>query len=395
MVRFVGVLSVVGVILLALPGCGPQGTGEWKWPERFNVVSSAGVGVTANVAWAAPMEKATGMSIRIVPEPSLPLRFQLMAQGRFQMLGEAPGVVADALSARKEYATADGGPFPIRVLYSGSKSESGYVVRGDSHLKSVKDIRKGTRFAEVASLGTPRDRLIALLAWAGLKEEDGVWVPVASYAASIRAVTDGRADIAFGFPTSVEMVEAEATPNSIRWLILPYKEDPEGAKRYQDLMPSSQFGVMSTGVKSAEGVPSNVSITLKYTAASTDTELVYNMARWFDEHFEAFKDNDPATKDMSMPTLMQGIEATFVPVHDGLIRYLKEKRLWTADHDARQKRNIDLLDRYVEAYKAALDRARKQGVRVDPVNDDWLRLWEVYKKEINLPQLRLFVSINE
>ncbi len=75
-----------------------------------------------------------------------------------------------------------------------------------------------------------------------------------------------------------------------------------------------------------------------------------------------------------------------LPVHDGAIRFAKEKGLWTAAHDARQKYNLWLLEQYKKAYKAAIDEADKKGIKVDPQNKQWLDLWkqigtEVYKLE--------------
>lgn len=365
----------------------------FQWPERMAVVSSTGIGEAVNIAWARPLEEDTGMKVRIVPEGSLMLRFKWLKEGRFFMCGESTGVIGDVLSANVEYAVRDLGPFSMRVIWSGGKTDSGYIVRGDSYLHDVNDIRVGTRLPEMSFSGNPRARFVALAAWAGVAEDDIVWVPFGNYTAMIRAVPEGRVDLAFAFPTSASVYEAEATPHGIRWLELPYDTDPEGAQRFLDLQPYTQFGVMSQGVQCAHGVKSNSGVTLKYVTEDADPALVYHLAKWLDENHDKYKDGHKTLEYMTLDTLTQGLGTTFVPAHEGLIKYLKEKELWTEAHDKRQKTNLELLNRYVEAYQKALAKADEREIKVDPLNEDWLMLWESYKAE--LPPLKLFLGIDQ
>jgi hypothetical protein len=89
------------------------------------------------------------------------------------------------------------------------------------------------------------------------------------------------------------------------------------------------------------------------------------------------------------------LEQQFVPAHDGLIKYLKEKGLWTAAHDTRQAYNVELLTRYTDAHKKAIDLADEQGIMVNSENEEWVELWENYKNQLNLPPVRLFVDLKE
>ena len=91
---------------------------------------------------------------------------------------------------------------------------------------------------------------------------------------------------------------------------------------------------------------------------------------------------------------MNVVETWYVPVHDGLIKYLKEKGLWTAAHDARQEQNIELITRYVDAFHEAIDMADEQGIMVDPANEEWMELWANYKKELGLPKFRMFAGLD-
>jgi hypothetical protein len=68
------------------------------------------------------------------------------------------------------------------------------------------------------------------------------------------------------------------------------------------------------------------------------------------------------------------------PLHEGTIRYLKEKGLWKAEHQLRQDKNLELANKYIEAYQAALGTAEEKGVIVDPGNKAWTDLWKEIKE---------------
>ena len=90
---------------------------------------------------------------------------------------------------------------------------------------------------------------------------------------------------------------------------------------------------------------------------------------------------------------MKMVETSFVPAHDGLIKLLKELGKWTPAHQARQEANVDLMNRYEEAYQEAITLAAEQQIAVDPMDDDWIELWENYKQELSLPLFRVFTGL--
>jgi TRAP transporter TAXI family solute receptor len=395
-------LLLITLLLVIIPliSCGnnsgevassPLPSSNYHWPERMMVVSSTGVGETVNVAWSRPLEQATGMTVRVVPEGNLSLRFKWLKEGRFFMAGESTSVIGDVISATREYAFPDLGSFPLRIIYSGGKSDSGYIVRKNSPLQSVKDITKGVRMPEMTFSGNPRGRFTALATWAEIKEEDITWVPFSNYDAMVRAVTEGKIDLAFAFPTSASVYEAEASPVGIRWLELPYDTDFAGANSFLALQPYTSFGIMSQGGSAAQGVKSNSGITLKYVTADADPELVYHTAKWLDENHALYKDAHSTLEDMTLDVLVEGINTSFIPVHDGLIRYLKEKNLWTEAHEIRQQLNLELLDSYMEAYGRALNEAKAKNIAIDPLNEEWIKFWESHRSR--LPPLKLYPGI--
>jgi len=190
-------------------------------------------------------------------------------------------------------------------------------------------------------------------------------------------------------------MEAAAAPHGIRFLELPANEDPEGAKRFLEVQPHVSFGVMTSGPPAAIGVAGLVMTAPNMTRAESDPELVYHFAKWMDENYDLYKDAHPYCQSMTIDVTMNILDTWFLPAHDGLIKYLKEKGLWTAAHDTRQTQNIELVTKYVEAYQEAIDMADYQGITVDPENEEWIELWENHKKELGLSMFKLFLGLEE
>jgi hypothetical protein len=271
------------------------------------------------------------------------------------------------------------------------------MVRGDSEYNTVYDIKPGIKFVYWTFIpGSKEGNPYAILAWAGVDPEDVEWVPYGSYGASIRGISSGQADITFAFPTSPDVYEAEAAPNGLKWLELPVNEDPEGVARFLEIRPATAFfNAPETGVvESAAGKLMMGSASAIHVRADSDVDLIYNMAKWYDTKYDLYKDNHAWNKWMTIDTVMELVETYYVPAHDGLVKYLQELGKWTPAHEARQQQNIEFLTKYVDAYQAAIDKADSEGVAVDPENDEWIKLWEDYKEEINLGPFRMFTGID-
>ena len=366
----------------------------WQWPERLAIISSTGVGLAATTGYMSEMAKGTGMAMRVIPEGNTMLRFKWLQTGRFFACSEASSTIRDVLEAVGGYAVRDGGPYQLRIIWAYSKSDAGYVVRGDSEIKTIYDIKPGHKLANLTFVPGYWKWMQGLLSWAGVDDDDVIEVPVSSSGAGGRAISGGQADVMFFFPAHPASMEAAAAPNGIRWLDLPAKEDPEGATRFLEFQPTAEFGVMSQSPEAIDvlGIVANVPI---LTRAEEDTELVYNYAKWLDENYDLYKDNHVWNQYMTIDTLMEILASWFVPAHDGLIKYLKEKELWTAAHDARQAQNIELITRYAEAYQEAINLADDQGIAVTPENEEWIELWENYKKQLGLPKIKMYVGLEE
>jgi len=366
----------------------------FKWPSSLTVGTN-GVGSSSYasaVAWSAVIENITGMKVRVRPDNNAAAKSKWLKAGIIELNAEAISETAlFGLEAREGYATRDGGPFPIRIVWLGQAMPYGFMVRGDSPIRTIYDIKPGHRIAYYTASPAAPAACDGLLAWAKVSKKDMVIVPFSSWPANIKAVAEGKADVAYSVPTAPASFEAEASPHGIRWLPMSYKADPEGAKRFATSRPDMLYGVCQEGVKSAIGVPMFVSPFYIYARADYDAEMAYQLTKWFHQNFDKYKDKHPNCKLMSIEFFREYLDVTYVPVHEGTIRYLKEIGKWTAKDDTRQKYNVDLVAKYEKAYKAAMGEADKKNIRIDPTNKEWVTLWEGFKKD--LPGFKLMFEI--
>lgn len=362
---------------------------DWHWPEELSVISGSGVGVAVARSWGQVLASDTGMKVRVAAEDNVIHRLRYIANGLFHLTAGGNAKTRQALVAEPAFAWRDGGPFPVRVAWSQSRDNAGFIVRADSPVKSIYDVRPGTRLVNLTAAATsPIYDLF--LAWAKVNKDEITWVAPKNADDKMRAVMDGRADLSFAIPTSASVYEAEKTPPGIRWIALNAAEDPEGARRARKVDPLINFAPIINGVPSSLGVWGTCGISLYTTRAATDEGLVYHLVKWLDDNWAKYRDLHSWNKYMTRDMLMEEIGHTFLPCHAGLVKYLGELGLWTAAHQHRQDENIALIDRYCEAYRVAIDLADEKVVVVSPENEDWLSLWESQKKSFGLPDFHAF-----
>jgi hypothetical protein len=363
----------------------------YEWPDKLAIVTSPGLGMASTTGYSSPLAAEKGISIRIVPEANYMNRFLWVSEGLFFLTSEAVEQLIQVIQADEGHATRDGGPFHARTVWSNSRAEAGFFVRGDSWIYDIYDLRPGTKIVDFAfAPGFWEQSIAALLAWPQVDPEDVVRVPAGSPGAAIRAISGGTADICFFFPMYPDLMEVAAAPHGIRWVDMPYDEDPEGRARYSAYEPITTFGVMSE-TPECEGIRGIVTVTSSYTRAETDAELIYNWVKWINENYDLYKDNHAWNKTITLENYMAYISTSPIPVHEGTIRYLKELGLWTAAHDARQAENIALIDLYIEEYQEAIELADDQGITVSPDNEEWSKFWTI--RRMGLPQFLLKPAI--
>lgn len=388
-------LAVVIIASLAIVGCakpGPSPATAWEWPKLLTICTQQQQSpmYALSVGWGSLLEKDTGTSVRVTPEEIGSLRLRNVGSGKYDISVEEGAGVRMTLEGIAEHATKDGGPFPIRVLWPNFLSAQTIMVRGDSDIKTMDDLKPGMNVAVHPGAG-PHQTLMALLSWAELDEEDVNIIEFGDMVSAMRSVVDGKTDCCANDPGHPANFELEGNPYGIRFLGVNPALDPEAAARLLEIQPTSAFGTPVLCCKSAEGVWVIKQVMFNLVTESADPELTYRLAKWLDENFDAYKEVHPGTICMSIETFRDVLDTNFLPIHEGVIKYLKEKGLWTAADDKRQAYNVDLVSKYCNAYKAAIAEAESKGIKIDPMDEAWMKLWAEYKKD--LPVFRTMTEI--
>lgn len=366
----------------------------FKWPQKLHVISWKDKlnwtdGEDIAHSWGDLLAADTGTKLHVAGEFDSVDRYRWLGHMKLFDLTVAAAVETKRmLSAEGHFCVRDGGPFPVRVTWVHSRGNSGFFTRGDSKIRTPHDIKPGTRINRMTFFGSQKV-VDGLLAWAGVKPEDIVWVKVGSWEENCRAVVEGRSDLAFNYPNTPSAHRAEENPKGLGWIDLNAEADPAGARRFRDVDLIFTFAPMHTGVPSAIGHWGVTGINFEQTRADTDPALVYHLAKWFDENHPRFKDTHPVNRFRTRETLMEGLRYTFLPAHEGLISYLKDLGLWTKAHELRQRQNRELVDRYAAAYQECMWRADEKKIWVARENGEWVRFWDDYRKA-NLPEFKPF-----
>lgn len=353
---------------------------DYEWPDYFTVVTPI-VG-TANhslgVAWTSEFSAQTASRARVLPAPNGYARAQWLATGDGDIAMLQASDYFDQMEANEGFATAEGGPADTRVAVMNMITPWGYMVRGDSDIESFADIGPGTRIAFSPSSSFLVSGVDALLAYRGLSRDDVELVEVGNYGANTKIVTEGRADVAFTSPLSGTSYEAEANPNGLRWLSLPAREDdPEAFARYRAIQPGYVPAEVSSGVPSAIGLNMDHAFQANHVRAEADTDFVYNLAKWLDEHYEDFKDDFTHAPMMSMASLKTFLDAgALQPLHEGSIKYLKEQGVWTDAYQARQDKLVDMAETRVALWKETMAEAQDKSITISPDSAEFADLWK-------------------
>ncbi|MCX8126799.1 MAG: ABC transporter substrate-binding protein, partial [Dehalococcoidia bacterium] len=354
---------------------------QFKWPDKLTMVvlgGSASAGYAASVAWTNELSKDTGAKISVLGEAKVDAAMAMLRTGKCELNNGGSG--PDYPMATGSYATRDGGAFPVRIFSCGAEIEAGFMTKKDSPIKVPQDIKKGTRLALITLDPAFMRYYDSLLAWAQVSKDDVVFYRVNSLDASFDALIEGKVDVIFASPLFPGAMKVMSSPGGGAWITLDAKKDPEGAKRFLEANAYYIPGIeLKTGV--GKGAIGMVAYGANYTSEAVSADLIYNVVKWLDVNYDRIKGLHPWAAAITIPNLLRMSEFHWCPPHEGAVRYLREKGLWTDKHQQRWQYNVDLLNKYQKAYADCIKLADSRGIPVDPENKAWIDLWENYKKE--------------
>jgi TRAP transporter TAXI family solute receptor len=341
---------VVSLCILLLPiGVAPK---PKPLPETIAITGypTGSLATILITAWAGPIENITGMKVRPIPSDTdvgrlLPIR-----------RGEAVAAVITAATAyfvsngMEEFSAEDWGPQRIRLVYAGNRVPAGIAVKAVSGIRDWADL-KGKRLAwppGVFSL-----ILKACLAYAGLTPDDVVKVPVGGYTAGIKAVMEGTADACFASHITPTMKEWESAPYGLYWLPIDPK-NKEGIARLKEITPFFAVDWITYGALGVNGPHWNLVYPyLLVTYDFVDENVIYHIVKALDKGYDRYKDvYPPSSGEWTLEYTLNLTKPVYIPFHPGVIKYAKEKGLWTAQHEAWQSKMLKEEEERMQKWQA-------------------------------------------
>jgi uncharacterized protein len=333
-------------------------------------VGSAGYAEASAIADA--FGKKYGIRIRIQPSGSSIGRLQPVTVGQADY-----GYLATEafFSAEGTYDFADRrwGPQDLRTL-GGRPASFGMPTAADAGIETIADV-EGKRVAFVAGNPSVNVKCDAVLAFAGLTRDDVEAIMFPTYAAAMSSLAQGQADATCTTTTPSQLYELAESPRGIRWVDIP-ADDEEGWARVREIAPFFKPYTEAVGAGLSEDDPADM-LAYRYpvlvTMADTSADEVYAMTKALDETFDMYKD---ATAVMQRWELTEaGTPPIDVPFHEGAIRYLQEKGIWTEEHAAWNQQRLERL----EAIRAAWEQAMTEGA--DLSDEQFAEMWEKKRQE--------------
>ena len=368
---------------------------DFKWPKLF-IVSSNGT-ETASFAqtsgWVPMMQEQTGMTIRVVPNTSDPNRYSVFFDRKgYDMMSISASEVPLQTMGVDAYSTMK--PALQYLVWNQNEIPWAWIASKDFAMDSLDEVKDGTirvadNLSSAAVQAAVRKGLPAYLGFDEAQTAEHIkLVPMTNYNATCRSVVEGTADIAWCSPVSSVTAELEASPTGIKWLGMP-RDNKEGWKRFGTARPNLLPKVIDKGVASAIGVEGLTSNFIYTVRAETDEDLVYNIAKWMNEHYDEYAKTHGLASGMSLKVMRDYLNSTPLPVHPGTVRYLREIGQWTDADDTWNDTAKAQADAWSKARSEALAEAKSSGVKLNWEDPAFQEIYRKHTKDLDIFRARL------
>jgi uncharacterized protein len=234
-------------------------------------------------------------------------------------------------------------PFPhvpnTRLLMRGSPLTASLVVRKDSPIKTVQDVKGKRVTGEYPAHLAVWTSVYGSLATGGLTWDDVKVVPVPAVNEGIDALVQGRADVSNHAVGSAKIKEADAAIG-VRYVSLDCS--PQGEARIKKAVPGYYLTTLksgiSTGIVGDTCVQSYDIYLVGHKALSGQAIQATLKALW--DNVEKLPPLHPQFKDWTRERAASA-EVT-IPYHSAAVEFYKAKGAWSAKMDETQKKLLAL-----------------------------------------------------
>jgi hypothetical protein len=366
---------------------------KYKWPSML-VAASGGIsspGYIVPLAWSPVHEEDTGVVWRVIGEPSTVTKVNWLKNGVINFLYTNMQTGDDIAMAGEGLESKHSGPTDIRVALPGFIDPFGPMTLGRTGIKTIDDLKKRpkTTYAVPISASGLEKYYEAFRAYLGVSEKQLVMVPYGSWGGMVNAMNQGKVDIITDAPTGLFAARYSGTQKKGGIVFLDWPADDPGNARFSKIVPTLSLGLSKSGVPEGRDKRMILVRWVGFTYKDQDPEVVYRIIKWHEESYERFKTKCTPCPRVTMEAFRATLDMTFVPVHEGVIRYFKEKGMWTAADDLRQEYNLKFFEIYMNAFPKAVAKAEDKDIKAISGNKKWVDFWHNYRKEAKLPTIKI------
>ncbi len=366
---YTGAVVAAFAAMSALPAASQELPGTMVW-TAYGVGST---GYSEASAIADALGKEFGTRVRIQPSGSGIGRLQPLLQGRadYAFLGTEAFFVSEGTF---DFAATDWGPLDLRAV-AGRPASTTLVAAGDAGIATVADA-KGKRIAFIAGNPSINAKCEAILAFGGLTLDDVEAITFPTYSAAMSSMARNESDATCTQPTTSQLYELAESPRGIFYVPLE-PDNTAGWERLLKVLPIMAPSQETIAAGLAEGEVAKMAA-YRYpvitTKADKSADDVYTFVKAMDETFDLYKDSTAV-----MPRWSLDISAKppiDLPIHEGVIRYLTEKGIWTDENEAWNQKRIERLNALRDAWK---DFNPKHA---DMPEEDFAKAWMSRRAEV-------------
>ncbi len=338
-------------------------------------LGSSGYAEASGIADAIMKKQST--RVRVVPSGTSIGRLLPLKQGRAQY-GFLANELYFAAEATFDFAVPSWGPQDVRVVLA-RPAGGALACAGDAGIQSLADLR-GKRIGYVRGNPSVNVKSDAYLAFAGLTRNDVEVVWFGSYNAMKTAIINNQLDCFSSVTTSANMREIQASPRGLTYPPFP----PGDAHGWEQLRGVADFFQPYRETAGAGISPQNPIDLVGYrypiltTYANTSADEVYELAKAIDQSMDQIRTITSSAGNWAIDK--SGRTPADAPWHEGSIRYLKERGIWTDEDQAWQDRRLARLRRIQAGWDEAKRTFSGQG------DAAWAAHWEKFRVEkLGLP----------
>lgn len=239
----------------------------------------------------------------------------------------------NAFRGTKQFAAE--GKIPILMWAFGYTSLRQTVARADRGIETVSDLRGKRIVALRKSLPELEMVMNAMLKIYGIDKQEVTYVQTAATTETEAALISGSVDAAIipgGVPSGNIIKVSERI--KMKFISIP----PDKMKMILDFLgPDFSEGVIPRDTYKDQKTELLFPALGNIMAVRADfpEEAVYWMTKALFDHYDEFKSVHSAAKHWNIKSTLHNFN---IPLHPGAIRYFKEKGVWMAEHEARQKK---------------------------------------------------------